>query len=505
MSLSGVPDTNLLTTPMLRITSIRNRLILYFLAVIIPVMLVISLVLYNWLKHYYFDYEEEMLVRSGNMAAELVSGYIIDDMDQPRLISLAENISRQAQPATRVIFVDHNYEVVGDSMRIDSMIGDRLVRPEVETALEGENKRTVQYSEESEIWIMQVAVPVERELNGGESPVGAVFLSTSLEEVYEILGDVRLFLMWATLAAIVLVTAASFILARRFSEPLNELTVAAQKMAEGDLEQKIEISSEDEIGRLANQFNIMAERLDYMTRNLKAFAANVSHELRTPLTTLNLLIQSLRDHEMDRSQQIEFLDDLEQQTERLINMVTDLLEMTKLEHIKIKEKGKQFSLRNILLELVEQMSPWFEKANVKFNHDIPLALLTISGSPGQIRQVFYNLLDNALKYTPAGGEVKLEAWEEDEDIKVKVADTGKGVPESEREFIFERFYRIDQSRAKVEGEGGMGLGLAIAREIIEVHGGEITLESEEGKGSVFWITLPKEDISKDASEDVIEN
>lgn len=484
-----------MTVTMLKITSIRNRLILYFLAVIIPVMLVVSIVLYNWLKHYYFDYQEDMLVRSGTIASEFVRGFIIDDIDQPRLISLAENISRQNQPSTRVIIIDRQKNVIGDSLRVDSRLGEKLDRVEVEKALQGETARTVQFSEESQYWIMQVAVPVWREAdNYALPPVGVIFLSTSLQEVYEILGDVRMFLFWATVAAIILVTGASFMLARRFTEPLGVLTAAAQDMAEGNLDQKISIPSGDEIGRLANQFNIMAERINYMTRNLKSFAANVSHELRTPLTTSSVLIESLKEHDMDAEQRRDFIEDLDQQTQRLINMVTDLLELTRLENAKSKDQEKHFSLRNILLELVEQMSPWFERAEVNFVHEVPLAVLMVSGSPGQIRQVFYNLLDNALKYTNEGGMVKFTAWEEDETIEVKVEDTGKGIPEKERPFVFERFYRVDQARARAEG--GMGLGLAIVKEIVAVHEGEITLESKEEVGSVFHVSLPRATVKK---------
>ena len=480
---------------MLKVRSIRTRLIIYFLAVILPVMLVVSFVLYNWLRLYYYEHQEDMLVRGGTIAAEFVRGLIVDEVDQPRLISLAENVSRQSQVSTRVIIIDRQKVVIGDSLRVGSRIGEILDREEVEKALQGEITRSVQQSEESDYRIMQVAVPVWREPgNYTLPPVGVVFLSTSLQEVYDILSDVRMVLFWATVIAVILVSGASFLLARKFSDPLGLLTVAAQHMAEGKLEQQIEIDQKDEIGRLADQFNIMADRINYMTRNLKAFAANVSHELRTPLTTISLLVQSLKEHDMDSDQRADFIEDIHQQTERLINLVTDLLELTKLENTNAREKGKQFSLRNTLLELVDQMSVHFVKANVSFSYDIPLAVLMVSGSPGQIRSVFYNLLDNALKYNNAGGRVMLRAWEEEETIEVKVQDTGKGIPENEKEFIFERFYRLDHARARVEG--GMGLGLAIVKEIVAVHGGEIRVESSEGDGSVFHVILPKANVKK---------
>jgi len=480
---------------MLKLTSIRHKLIIFSLSIIIIVMIVVSFAVYYWLKHYYLHQQEEILVRSGNFAADFLSGHDIGEMREVQLVSLARSISQQNQLPTRMMIIDSDKQVLGDSSRIDSKIGETLNREEIRTALRGEASRAVQYSEEAESWVMQVAIPLYGGATGDYFSVdGVIFLSASLHEVYAILGDIRMLLFWSTVAAMMLAIGASFFWAGRLTEPLKTLNLAAQKMAEGELEQKVDIPEKDEIGRLANQFNIMADRLNYMTRNLKAFAANVSHELRTPLTTLSLLIKSLKEHDMEREQQKEFLDDLDQQTDRLINLVNDLLELTKLEHINIKEKGKHFSLRNILLELIEQMSPWFERGGINFHYDIPLSVLMISGSPGQIRQVFYNLLDNALKYTPEGGEVKLNAREDENNVTVEVKDSGKGIPANERKFIFERFYRMDHSRSR--DEGGMGLGLAISKEIIEVHGGEIILSTEEGKGSVFKVILPKVTISK---------
>ena len=203
-------------------------------------------------------------MRSGTLAAEFIRGYMKDDIDQPRLISLTESISYQTQPPTRLIVVDSKKNVIGDSLRADSKLGKKLDRSEINHALRGEISRSVQYSEESQSWIMQVAVPVKSDENDNSAPIGAIFLSTSLLEVYKILGDIRMLLFWTTMAAVLLVAVSSFLLARRFSEPLGALTLAAQNMADGDLDQKIKISSKDEIGRLADQFNIMAERINYM-------------------------------------------------------------------------------------------------------------------------------------------------------------------------------------------------------------------------------------------------
>ncbi len=491
-------------------------MIISFLAIVLVVMLAVGFVMYNMLERYYVNYQKEIMSRSGNLAAAFVRGYLTEteEVDSVRLSSLAENFSMQSYPQSRIIILDRTGRVVGDSLRVGGMLGDIMSGDEVQTALGGETGFSVRYSENLEYWVMQVAVPVmvhtpgdlsednSEEASAHESDAdreesarpdnmsrGVVFLSASLEEIHGILADIRLYLIWSTLAAVVLATIASFFLARRFTEPLALLSIAARNMAEGEFEQRISVDSKDEIGQLAGQFNFMAERINYMTRNLKSFAANVSHELRTPLTTVNLLIKSLQEHEMSPEQQQEFLLDIEKETERLTNLVTDLLELTKLESFRAKEQKKQFSLRTVLLELLEQMAPWFEKARISFISDIPLAVMPVAGSPIQVRQVIYNLADNALKYTQPGGRVVLSAHEEDDKVIVRVVDTGRGIPENKLSYIFERFYRVDEARSR--DHGGIGLGLAIVKEIVEAHGGDISVESEEGTGSVFTVVFPK--------------
>lgn len=466
--------------------SLRNRLIFFYLLIITVVMVTVSLVLYNMLERYYLNHREQSLIHDGERFAMFLEGYLVSETDPVRMSDLAEWAS--GQTGARIIILDYEMTVVGDSNRLEGFLGKPLDRPEIRAALEGKTNRSVQFSEQSQQWIMQVALPI-----GGmeDEPLGALFLSSSLQDIYDTLGQISSFLFFATVAAILAVGGASVLLARRVTRPLNLLTRASQQMAQGHLEQKIEIKGRDEIARLARQFNNMASKVDYMTRNLKSFAGNVSHELRTPLTTMSLLIKSLKEHELDQDQQKEFLDDLDKESERLINLVNSLLELTRLEHFKSKAEGKNYSIRDLLMDMIEQMAPAFSRAGLEFSYDVPQELPLLSGSPVQIRQALYNLIDNALKYTEPGGKVNIAAWVEPDRIGVKIQDTGKGIPPEARIFIFERFYRSEPARDR--NRGGAGLGLSIAKEIIHAHGGSIWVESMEGKGSTFYVTLPIEE------------
>ncbi len=466
---------------MSRFYSIRFRLTATFLAVILAVMVIISIFLYSTLERYYMNNLEATLVRSGFLASDFVVGHLRGQIDSVRLSSLAEDMSRQAQ--ARVLFADQQGIVVGDSLRVGGLLNQELDHEDVNAALEGNVSSRIAYSERIEHPVIQVAVPVMEE---DEMVTGVVLLSASLEEVYNTLYDIRRFLFLATVIAMAIVGGGSAALARRFTGPLESLTVAARKMAEGKLDQHIEISSTDEIGRLAEQFNIMAKRLNYYTSNLKKFAADVAHEVRTPLTTMNLLTKSLKEHEMEPEQQKEFIEDLDNEVGRLTALVNDLLELSKLDKNEIEME--KINLNNLLRDMLGEYQYRFSHAELELLDNIPEQDCYIYGAPLQLRQVISNLLDNALNYTQAGGKVTVSLYTESNEAVTKVEDTGCGIREEDLNYIFERFFRVDRARARIGG--GTGLGLAIVSEIVAKHDGRVWVESEVDVGSRFYFALP---------------
>ena len=465
---------------MFRFRSIRSRLAVTFLLTVIVVMLIVSLFLDQLLERYYIKSLEENLLRSGNLAGQFVSAYLQEEADPVRLSWLAENFGRQSR--ARVIFVNKKMVVLGDSVRVGGLLGQLLDREEIEAALTGESGSTIQYSELSRQKVMQVALPIYAD----DETVGAVFLSASLQEISKIMADIRRFLLLTTLFTAVVTAVGAVILARRFSGPLELLSEAAGSMAEGRLDQQIKVQSADEIGRLARRFNHMAEQLNYHTKNLRKFVANVAHEVRTPLASLSLIIKSLKDYQMEPEQQQEFIDDLDREMDRLIALVQDLLDLTTLEGG--EARFEPVDLGGMIGNLSQQVAHRFERQDIRLLTDLPVGEVFVSGSALQLRQVLQNLLDNALKSTAPGGWVKLSLGLEEKAAVIKIEDTGCGIPEKDLPFIFERFYRIDQARSREEG--GTGLGLAIVRETVEAHRGKVSVESEEGKGSTFYVSLP---------------
>lgn len=466
---------------MTRFYSIRFRLTASFLAIILAVMAIISFFLFSTLERYYIDNFTNNLERSGFLAANFVAGQLTGQVNSVRLSVLAENMSRQSQ--ARVLFTDRQALVVGDSIRVGGLLNQVLEHEDVVSALNGNVSSSIGYSDRIEQTVMQMAVPVKEE---NDQVTGVVFLSASLEEVYRTLNDIRRFLFLATVLAMAVVGGGSVALARRFTGPIEELTVAARRMAEGKLDQHLEVRSGDEIGRLADQFNLMAKRLNYYTTNLKKFAADVAHEVRTPLTTMSLLTKALKEHEMEPEQQREFIDDLDNELERLVALVNDLLELSKLE--KNEFELEEVNLNDFISDFIIENQYRFATAKLDLIGNLANQALIVNAAPLKLRQVLSNLLDNALNYTDSYGNVTVSLFREGNEAVVMVEDTGCGIPEEDLSYIFERFFRVDKARAR-EG-GGTGLGLAIVSEIIAKHNGRVWVESEEGSGSRFYFALP---------------
>ena len=233
--------------------------------------------------------------------------------------------------------------------------------------------------------------------------------------------------------------------------------------------------------------DITAERrLEAMRRD---FVANVSHELRTPLTAINGYVETLLDGALeDKAHAREFLGVIGEQAKRLDNIVSDLLKLSRLESGASLLEKSEVDLKALADRLLAGFPARFVAGPVKVSNLIPAGLLARADS-ARLEQVFVNLLDNAVKFTPAGGSVEISAQGLHDAVKVLVRDDGPGIPAEHLPRLFERFYRVDKARSRELG--GTGLGLSIVRHIIELHGGSVGVESAEGKGSAFWFTIPK--------------
>jgi signal transduction histidine kinase len=287
------------------------------------------------------------------------------------------------------------------------------------------------------------------------------------------------------IAAIIALLIVRF-LAHGMTSPLREMAEAADAMARGEYDRRVTATSRDEVGALARAFNKMSAELAETDRLRRDLVANVSHELRTPITALQAVLENLVDG-VETPDPEKFATMLAQ-VERLGRLVTQLLDLSRLEAGTVPLDKAPFDVAPVLEHAVRESRLHAPQVDVDVLVESPN--LTADGDPERVHQVVANLLENAVRFTPTGGRVEVRARGDNANhsVMIEVSDEGPGIPEAEEARVFERFYRADHARAS--SNGGAGLGLAIARWIVDLHGGEIHPEQREPHGCRMVVTLP---------------
>ncbi|MFB3739647.1 MAG: sensor histidine kinase [Candidatus Velamenicoccus archaeovorus] len=271
------------------------------------------------------------------------------------------------------------------------------------------------------------------------------------------------------------------VLARRATAPARALTRAATALAAGDRSQRVDHEGDDELGEMARAFNSMADTIEEEDRLRRAFSADVAHELRTPLTILRTQIEGLQDGVVEPSSAS--LVSLHEETLRLQRLVADLETLASAEAAGFSLDRRPVDLRELVEDAAREFAGPAMAAGVRLTVELEDVLADADGT--RIRQVVANLLSNALKFTPSGGAVRLSLGARDGHAEIVVADTGPGIPPDELPLVFDRFFRGRGARA-----GGSGIGLTVARELVEAHGGSIAVDSRPGAGTTFRVRLP---------------
>jgi signal transduction histidine kinase len=273
-------------------------------------------------------------------------------------------------------------------------------------------------------------------------------------------------------------------LARGMTSPLREMVGAARTMARGDYSQRVTATSRDEVGELARAFNAMASELEQVDRMRRDLVANVSHELRTPISALQAVLENLIDGVEDPDP-VTFAT-MHEQVRRLGRLVTQLLDLSRLESGAVPLQRAHFRVEDLLQQAVRESK--LHSHNVHLTVEVNPADLLADGDPERVHQVVANLIENAVRHSPDDTEVRVSARGNPRRVIIEVSDEGPGIPDTEANRVFERFYRADAARSSTQG--GTGLGLAIARWIVDLHGGEIRVESKQPTGCRMVVELP---------------
>ncbi len=311
-------------------------------------------------------------------------------------------------------------------------------------------------------------------------------LDTPSTPAGDFLGAVKRSVLVAGLAAATLAIFLGSILFVQITRPLRNLSRAAQGIAEGDLEQRVRVGSRDEVGQVALAFNRMAETLQQYATERRNMISDVAHELRTPLSVIQGNLEAMLDGVLPTT--TDELALLHQETLLLNRLIDDLRTLSLAETGQLHLQVRPFEPGMLVQQVVERMRLSAQEKNISLQTEIGGDLPTVSGDPDRLTQVMTNLVDNAVRYNPAGTHVIVGACAVSQGVELSVSDNGPGIPAGEVAYLFDRFWRAEKSRNRATG--GSGLGLAIVKQLVEAHQGQVLVESQIGKGTRFRVQLP---------------
>jgi len=582
--------------------SLFHKLLASYLIIILVTLSIVGLMFSELFTNYYFKAKEQELITKGQEVSRILAGYINEGMPFPTMDLALMALDRSLN--ARAFVIDNSGQIVATTAGRNAPRGMFLDANEASQVLQGKVISWRGFNPRFNQVMVSAAVPIQVD----NQTIGALILNTSLVDITPAITIVRRFIIYAAIATVILAMVIGYYLSKSISRPLRRMSQATKAMSLGNFAQRIEVTSQDEIGQLAQNFNELAQALDNTITALKLekdkvenvlknmaegvlavdnqgriimangqaartlgfkdrefkgrmltelvaypaidelfadvlrekqaltaefklpnnkfilahvsllqengetfgavavlqdisglrrleelrrdFVANVSHELRTPLTSIQAFVEALLDGLVeDPDTQSKYLKVIHDETLRLKRLIHDLLDLSSMESGKTKWQVMPVNIKEITLRVLEKLMPQVKEKSLEIKTEMPEELPPALGNIDRIEQVLINLVHNAIQFTPKGGRIEISGSACGDEIRVNVADTGEGIPEEDLPYIWDRFHKVDKSRAR--GYGGTGLGLAIVKHIVDAHGGRIEVESEPGKGSTFTFYLPQ--------------
>lgn len=324
--------------------------------------------------------------------------------------------------------------------------------------------------------------------NGVETTIGAAFAASSLAAVTGFQAEVIKMFLLAGIAAFMVAFGVTWLYSYRMTRPLRTMCDATKSFAMGDFSVRVPVFSDDEVGELAKAFNQMAETLansESMNRN---FIANVSHELKTPMTTISGFIDGIIDGTIPPEKEQYYLGIVSTEVKRLSRLVKTMLDLSRIDSGKMVLRRARFDISNTIFVALLSFESKIDEKKIEIRGLEDSQPIFVDGDPDMIHQVLYNLLENAVKFTNVNGYIEIHAVEEPERVTVSIRNSGPGISPDDVKMIFDRFYKTDKSRS--QDKNGMGLGLYIVKTMVQLHGGEIHVESVENEYTLFEFWIP---------------
>jgi len=474
---------------MKRLIHLRTQLLLSHLLVTLAGITLITLLTAPTLVNAPFSEAEHTLEDVGFLVSNQLEDPLKEYLEEGKAKDKDQLRAILAQFATRdqieLVIITQRGEVI-TALNAVPNDEDASQTIEVRGAFNKQDVHDIRFSHGNETLYAGILIEHEDQI------YGVLRLGKAIAPVREAQGRVILLLIFVALLAGAAVSLVAWFIANNLTHPIAQLTLAAKRMAEGQLDQPVSTEGAEELAQLARAFNEMANKLNAILENQRAFVANASHELRTPLTSVKLRIEALRDGAaQDPDVGPKFMAEVESEVDRLGKMVNDLLDLARIEADLESHTRADVDLVQLAEEARDAFSVRARHAAVSIAVDSSRRPITVKGNESQLRRLIDNLLDNAIKYTPADGKVTLQISEGEGEVKLIVQDTGVGVPGEELPKIFDRFYRGESPPLHAHPRESSGLGLSIAHSIARAHGGDIVAESQQGNGTTVSVVFRK--------------
>lgn len=457
--------------------SLKVKLFLYAFAIFMVFIVGFEIFSYLTLKDYHYNNLRNFMHTQTKLSSELYVSQLGDFTLSDNILN--ENFDFLNNIDGKVQILDNTGTVLYDNIASDQ-VGKKILDDDVKQALNSNSGTSINFRNNKER-TLSVSVP----LNDKSVQVGVLRTTASLKSTdLDIAKQFLIFIIFGAVAAIV-GGILSYYLSRKIFRPINKLTVVAKKYSDGQYEEKSNISYEGEIGELAKTMDQMSENIIEKEAIKTEFISSVSHELRTPLTSIKGWSITLQDDGIDKELTNEGLQIIEKESDRLSDMVEDLLDFSRFTSPKFKLSKSTFNIVDAAQTIITQLRPRVKEKSINLLFNYNQRDIEVVADINRIKQVFINLLDNAIKFTPIEGTIVVNIEGFDEKVACQVIDTGIGISEDEIDKVTQKFFKGTSS------ESHTGLGLSICEEIVKAHNGRLVITSVEGEGTTIEFTIPK--------------
>ena len=459
---------------------VRKQMLLYMSTIAICISLMGGALTVVYTNHYMNEKKEELIIQGEKIAGAFAKGYRTGNLS---------NLSYELQVLETymdagILLVDRTGQIVltspeySDVANRQELVNDELLQSVLAGEIASDQTKKGQ---KVDVPMLVVGYPLS------EGQIAGLFMcrplpqiQASLMEMYE-MSVVSLFLV--SLLGILV----SYLTAKYVALPVMQVNRAAKVIANGNFAERVEVSSNDELGELAESFNHMAESLQAHEKVQRDFIANISHDLRSPLTSMQGFLTAMVDGTAPPEKQGKYLKIVLEETQRLSRMTQGIVELSRAQSSALLLEESDFDLNGLIRMNIEMLEPQLAEKNVRICAMFAEEGTMVHGDMDKISRVLQNLLGNAVKFSPLNGTINVETTLKEKKVLVSVKDQGPGISEEDQKYVFDRFYKTDTTRNK--DKTGSGIGLAIVREFLQAHGETITVKSKLGEGTTFAFSL----------------